>query len=64
MSEWASEWASERAGEGASERAGEEGERQQFLFFVHHHPNFYDFFPKAIASFTGINVNDMTFRAL
>ena len=22
--------------------------------FLHHHPNFYDFFPRAIAPFTGI----------
>ena len=60
LGERASEWAIERAGqwasgrgEGASEGSG--GERQQFLFSVHHHPNFYDFFLRAIAPFTGIS---------
>ena len=47
----ASRRASGRAG-GASEGSG--GERQQFLFSVHHHPNFYDFFLRAIAPLTGI----------
>ena len=62
----AREWASERAGQWASGRdkggkqgergeRGEQGERQQFLFSVHHHPNFYDFFLRAIAPFTGIS---------
>ena len=41
---------------GRASGRGKGGERQQFLFSVHHHPNFYDFFPKAIASFTGINI--------
>ena len=44
----ASEW-----GEGGER--GERGKRQQFLFSVHHHPNFYDFFLRVIAPFTGIN---------
>ena len=29
------------------------GKWQQFLFSVHHHPNFYNFFLRAIAPFTG-----------
>ena len=65
VSGWAGKQASERAGEQASEWAigraggargaseGSGGKRQQFLFSVHHHPNFYDFFLRAIAPFTG-----------
>ena len=58
--EWESGWRSERAGLWASGRdkggkRGERGEQQQFFFSVHHHPNFYDFFLRAIAPFAGIS---------
>ena len=58
MGERAGQWASRR-GKGGEQ--GERGERQQFLFLVHHHPNFYDFFLRAIAPFTGISKFDMVF---
>ena len=59
MSRRGSGQASERVGQWASGRGkggeqGERGERQQFLFSIHHHPNIYDFFLSAIAPFTGI----------
>ena len=65
MGEWESEqareWASEQAGQWASGRGkggerGEQSKQQQFFFSVHHHPNFYDFFLRAIAPFTGKQV--------
>ena len=30
-----------------------ESEQQRFLFSLHHHPSFSDFFPRATATFTG-----------
>ena len=56
----AREWASERVGQWVSGqgKGGERGEQQQLLFSVHHYPNFYDFFLRAIAPFTG-NLLDM-----
>ena len=45
-------WASGQAGGARGASEGSSGERQQFLFSVHH-PNFYDFFLRAIAPFTG-----------
>ena len=39
---------------GKVERQEQEKGAQQDTIFYHHHPNFYDFFPRAIAPFTGI----------
>ena len=35
-------------------RASEASDQQKFPFLLHHHPNFYNFFQRAIAPCTGI----------
>ena len=46
------EWELGQVRQGRGEGEHEEDGQQRFPLSLHHHQNFYDFFPKAIAPFT------------